>query len=85
MLVGRGCYVIVFRFVLPPNANPWWRLRHSSVLLGQTSSEIPENDVHEEAEILALVYQCMFEGWVGHAALAMKTSSKCTLQSTCNK
>jgi hypothetical protein len=54
-------------------------------LLGATSIEIPENDVHEEAEIFALVYQCVFEGWVGDAALAMKTSSKSTLQSTCNK
>jgi hypothetical protein len=48
MLVDVGCYVIVFGFVLP-NANPWY------VVLGPTSSEVRENDLRQEVEILALV------------------------------
>jgi len=48
----RHCVLIL----LPPNVNPWWRLKHSSVLLVPTSSESIENDLHEEADIFALVY-----------------------------
>lgn len=48
----RHCVLIC----VTTKANPWWRPRYSSILLAIKSSEIPENDLHEEVEIFAIVY-----------------------------